>query len=361
MSELDVSYNLDIDLVENHPIPEMSGENPEVSIDRRNPVCQEVSSILEKEGVPLSEEMKRLLNIEDERSKNRYGNPYALVSGKIMRELVLHGSNSSDANRELFGIETYNAWDDILDYLAKEHPELDQQQRDEVASMELAEVMEDPREFYGLSSLQNIDGQSMGATALLDLLRQAAYPIQAEESTPKFACVENRKKTYGNCKDSESYLSAALEGGNGRAYGARAVVYTDTDGNPVIYQKAGHFHIEDSGTYSNATGITLRPVLINGILVPAGTLVGIENDIDNHRDVKEDQVKSVSEINGLLPLRLSMYSFEPDESAKIFGQQYREFGEVVQAWDKNESVPTMETFEAHTQKIIERQASYKTN
>jgi len=90
-------------------------EKREVSPEKSNPVCQEIANALSALEIPIGLELQDLLKQPND--DYRYGSPYALVSGKIIRALAEHGPRNWDAYDTLFGISSERAWEDIKDFI----------------------------------------------------------------------------------------------------------------------------------------------------------------------------------------------------------------------------------------------------
>jgi len=352
-------------------IPEgvIASENPKPKeeIEKElNPVCKEVLSYVEENGIPLSFEMKRLLELKDD---GRYGGAIALATGELMRNLALYGTGSQEVNESIFGINTYESWDDILDYIKDGDPTLNDDETRRLAEMEIAEVMSNPREFYGLTPLNESVDTSPMATRIIGLLRQATYQETPPEGTPIFDAVSDRKTRFANCKDSEFYLSKTLPESAGRREGARTIVYCDESGRAVLYQKAGDYHIDtrsnSNAHFESATAISLCEICVNGVMLPPGTLVGLDTIHGmNYRKFMDDTVMGIDQITGVLPLRATMYTDEPIDPVTTFGQHYTDFLENISAhreYGLGEEVPTLETFRDYARQVVDNSGKFPAN
>ncbi len=330
-----------------------------------NPVCKEVLDYVDVNDIPLSSEMKILLEQKDD---GRYGGAIARATGKLMRSLVLHGTGSQEADERIFGINTYNAWNDILDYIEDKNPTLDNEETRRLAEIEYAEVMADPREFYGLTPLNDVESNaSPMAEQIIRLLRQAAYTETPPGGTPTFD-VRDQNVKYANCKDSEFYLSKTLPESAGRLEGARAIIYCDESGRAIFYQKAGDYHMDTRSSsneyFESATAIALCEVCVNGVMFPAGTLVGLDtNHGMDYRKFMDDTVKGIEQITGVLPLRSTMFTDEPVDPQAVFGEHYIDFISNISAYREYQSgaeVPTLETFRDYARRVIDNSGKYVT-
>lgn len=289
--------------------------------EKSNPVCSEVLNSAESLGVPLNMQVSELLN----EGNTRYGNGFALASGKVIRALAENGAESDAVYSEIFGIDTNKEYDDIEKYVLEQEPDLSDEDRRKVVLEELSEVSVDPKVFYNLDRIKKDkpNFENNGAELFWGFLEEA---VTSEKGLGVEIPFKESVK-WGNCKDSEYYMASTLpEGSMGRNAGARCVVYVDEENKPVIYQKSGEYKIEINEEFSNATAINLVPITVNGVTLPPGTLLGISGELDKS-DLKkpEDQVVPLKKIQGVFPLRLTAFSLPREDAKLAFAEHYTNF------------------------------------
>lgn len=297
-----------------------------VKKDKLNPVCQEVDRAMTDLEIPIGAELSSLFKRPEDEAM-RYGGPFAMASGKMIRVLAERGPGNSQVYYTLFGINSERAWSDVGDYIDKEEPDLPKEEKRDLMLKELAEISGDPRAFYNLERVgeNRPEFAHKGSELLWDLLENS---MDASEK-PGVAIPFKESVHWGNCKDSEFYLASTLPRIGARSYGARCAVYTDETGKPILYQKTGTYKIQVEDDFSNATAINLEPIVVNGVTLLPGTLIGIAGDLDPAQlRLREDQVFGMDRVQGVYPLRLTAFSM-PNEDAKIaFGDHYQDFAEA---------------------------------
>ncbi len=157
---------------------------------------------------------------------------------------------------------------------------------------EIAKLVNDPQR--GLDRLfQSANGDITGsirelqqvndpaARIVIDLLKGIVDRSAAPQDVPELAVSSHRiNMRNGSCKDMEVYLA------NGNIQSA--------DGTQFLRSK-----------YSRPTVMTLEPTSLNGVLLPAGTLLAVEDD-------------------GYLMMRITAYGLDDDTASEAFGVQEAE-------------------------------------
>lgn len=126
------------------------------------------------------------------------------------------------------------------------------------------------------------------------------------------------------------------------------------NGRPILIQKTGGYktNFDDETGATNATALNLEPIFVSGVLYPPGTLFAVMKK-GGPKYVKKigNQVYDSSEIQGLLPLRLSMYAISEGEQRKeSFGTQYIDFLDSLENTRAPEG--SIELFRRLAQQII---------
>lgn len=87
-------------------------------------------------------------------------------------------------------------------------------------------------------------------------------------------------------------------------------LFAGKDGTPIFFQKG----------YEIGSSLSLKPVSLNGIGYPAGTIFSLtpKRNLDGHYLDKGLDVHALSDISALAPMRLSAYSLPKDEQESAF-------------------------------------------
>lgn len=122
------------------------------------------------------------------------------------------------------------------------------------------------------------------AKAVIDMLKDTVDRVESAEDMQELPVSKSRVELRdGGCKDAEVYIADSNE------------ISHAEDGSPLFLQS----------TYKRKSVLTLQPTLLSGVRIPAGALLAVEND-------------------GYLLMRLTGYSFTPEEAAVVFGAQEAE-------------------------------------
>jgi len=322
------------------------GFNPDLGEERLGTACGEIVKFCETNGIPLSKRMRGYLTGEGVKTE-RYGSEYTLASGHLIRTITRAEGDGS--RLEVFGLGYGNQFElegEISAELAQDRSLSDERIRD-LVELEMFEIMRDPRGRYpGILKLESLADVEMSESAglFLDLCGQCFRKLDGSGKNPSFE--RSNRGRYLFCSDSEFYMAARL---SERIDGADSTVFFDGD-KPIFFQKTGRFKTsygkEGDGFVTNATAITLCPVEVNGIVLPSGTLVGLETNIDEGGESyvrKEgDQRYGIERIKGIMPLRLSIFAVDESEQERAFGSHYTKFKDTVEGWGGR--VPVLEDF-----------------
>jgi hypothetical protein len=146
----------------------------------------------------------------------------------------------------------------------------------------------------------HIEG-ALGSTVLEDILEQNRRGVR-DPFAPQFKAKLGRSTT-GSCAQAEELFLNALWSSASRS----VRIFLDTFGEPVLYEKSARMK------YNGArSGLALQDVTIGDITWPAGTLV----EIKTRHNMTGDQsvmVTSHDQVESVAPLRLSAFTFPPQE------------------------------------------------
>jgi len=198
-----------------------------------------------------------------------------------------------------------------------------------------------------------------GTKLFLFLYSQNFFPIERSGEYEGFLSFVRSKKNvrFYHCKDSEYYFSHCLRSNDTGNYNSPERTIFQKNGRPILIQKTGGYNtnFDDRTGETNATALNLEPIFVSGVLYPPGTLFGVEKKGDPKyvRNIG-NQVYDISEIEGLLPLRLSMYAITQGEQRKeAFGTQYKEFLKSLEYTGTTEG--NIQLFRGLAQQIIDTQ------
>ncbi len=334
---------------------------PERKEKKISPPCREFLNFLDKNEIPLADHIREVA--EGTSINTRHGNEFSQASGKIIRRVCAHQPGEILRLRS-FGLNYAEIEDDIIDFIKSQDEELSPFEVDRLVELEMEELPRNPKGFYDQMNSLEADQEfnHQGTELLVSLLKDSINP---QETTPKTTELDYEPTYKFNiCKDSEFYLSASIEPKFRRENAASVLVYYD-DSGPLILQKTGRYKINHKPNYkekgsSNSTAVTLRPIVVNGIKLPPGTLVGpaMTEKAESLVESPNDNALPISELKGIHPLRLTIFSLPPEEQEATFGEHYKDFDETLKGWTyQRRDLPTIETFQKFAEKVVEKQSS----
>jgi hypothetical protein len=268
--------------------------------------------------IPILEPDKTTENLNIEK-QGRYGNQFTFLSRRIIERFhdqkYIHGIDQ-------LNLETY-----FLDH-AEKYENIDARVED---------FKNRPLVYYPLASrLENpvirqlgtkIEGYSEGFKHLLFMISQRYFKFNQEDYPYERFSKSRKDNRYPNCTDAEILFSERMfRKGLDNTF---STVFHDSKGDPIFIQKTGdvQFQQDEGSVTTTATCINLEPVFVEGIMYPPGTLFGMETKIDQ-KYVKENrnQTFNISEIGGLVPLRLSIFAISTiSEREDSFGTHYQTY------------------------------------
>jgi len=357
---VDVLASKDKEKIEKFTI---ENETPKVSI-------QLLSFILEN-NIPFESisKMDRLVGLE---KLGRYGNQFAISTKSLIESLPKTDLNTGEidkSNQQVYGMDLLDLENTFYEY-SLSHPSfanLSYSERDSFVMKKITEFRENPARFYprikklmdpGIRSLSSElpDDMMEGTKLYLFLYSQMFFPINKEGEYAQCNTFEKPKKTpsYFFCKDSEYYFNARLSSFDTENSISPDRTVFSSDDKPVLLQKTGGYKTDyGDGGDTNATALNLEPIFVSGILYPPGTLFGvIKKGNPDYVRKSGDQHYDISEIEGLVPLRLSIYSVskDSDERQEAFGVHYKDFKSEITT--QNTAEGELNDFREISQQII---------
>jgi hypothetical protein len=306
----------------------------------------ELLSFMTENNIPF-ESVSKIDRMSGLERLGRYGNQFAISTKSLIENLPKRDSSSGEidkSSQRVLGMEILD-----LEYIFYEysntHPSfryLSNKERGAFVQMKISEFAKNPTKFYpGLKKLLDPSIRSLNSEPPKDMLEgtklylflysQMFFPIEKEGEYADCETFEFPKevKSYFFCKDSEFYFNSRLDTADSGEINSPDRTVFHKNGKPILLQKTGGYKTEygDRGG-TNATAINLEPIFVSGILYPPGTLFGVVKKGDpGYVKNTGNQIFDISKIEGLVPLRLSIYSISPDEKQRedAFGVHYKDF------------------------------------
>lgn len=298
-------------------------------------------TLLKNLKVPLSDFIYESLESGVARDNNRYGGPLAFSSGEIGRALVVMQSDPEKFTREVLNSEFASE----LSYSLYSEGDNNVATNPSYKLSKLRQMLTEqaPNAVPEISSLLSSAELPLPMRDYLVLVLQIFTEVN-KGNVDSFDAVNQKEEQlrWDNCKDAETYF---LNGLNTRFPGDYVTIHDN--GKPLILQKVGSRiagkHLPQQRS-SNATGVTLVPLAIGGILYPAGTLVGVLPKDDTY--IKRDKSGSIdkSEIKGVYPLRMThLISNRPEEDV-FFGAHLKEYSDTFKDLKNSGSLGNMQSY-----------------
>jgi hypothetical protein len=282
----------------------------------------------------------------------RYGNQFAISTKSLLENLPKRNPEGEldKSSQQVFGMELLNLENTFYEY-SMTHPSfivLSIEERDYFVQKKIGEFIQNPEKFYpGVKKLldpsirslaEKIPEGMLESTKLyLFLYSQMFFQIKKEGEYANYESFDSPKKntSYFFCKDSEFYFNSRFETQDTGQFNSPDRTVFSKNGKPILIQKTGGYKTElgEHGE-TNATALNLEPIFVAGILYPPGTIFGVVKK-GNSDFVKNlgNQNFDISEIEGLVPLRLSIYSIskEGNQREEAFGVHYKDFKDAIAA------------------------------
>jgi hypothetical protein len=305
----------------------------------------------------------------------RYGNQFAISTKSLLENLPKRNSAGEldKSNQQVFGMELLDLENTFYEY-SLTHPSfigLSNEERDLFVQKKIQQFIENPEKFYpGIKKLLHPSIRSLsekppegileGTRLYLFLYSQMFRKIEKEGEYASYESFESPKNSpsYFFCKDSEFYFNSRFNTQDSGQINSPDRTVFSKNGRPILIQKTGGYKTEygEKGD-TNATALNLEPIFVAGILYPPGTIFGVvkSGDSDYVKNLG-NQSYDISEIEGLVPLRLSIYSIskEGNQRQEAFGEHYRDFKSAI-----TEPEGDIEGFKMVAQSVISQKSRPK--
>jgi len=292
-------------------------------------------------------------NLLPETHIKRYGSEFLQSTGKLIRR-----GTSPDSNMRMgvLGLDSGSLEEEITKEIMENNPETEKRALQDLLRLEMVEVLNNPTGRYrGLLKLDKIQERAKGIFKDLTGIIAGIYHPETAGNTkyPTFTRYQERNR-WAVCKDSEFYLAARLNNNLRQNYDASITVFIDKDGKSILMQKTGGYKTElqnNKGVATtNATAINLVPIVVEGVVIPPGTLLGIHPKDNNYLYTKRkgDQIKQLNDIDSIIPLRLTIFAIPEKERLLACGKQYEEYIND----ERVKHVRTLEQFKERTASVL---------
>lgn len=287
------------------------------AIVNQNKTCQELVQAFENRGFPLHKILVAMLNEEQQHQGPRKGGGFTQASRFIADIINQPRGLTADKDFQLFSAEAQRELKTIISYVQSSLGRL---------PASLSEVREDlAKRCDSLTQKHNFIEKIFALDAALshleleescliaNVIRSILGLDQRENANiPELQHLDERI-AIGTCPESEPYF-LEFAGGYVRRHGIMNVL-VDDDNQPLMIEKV---NIGDSHSC-----ITLREVILNGILIPPGSLLGTNYSslpIDTKRCAEQKGAWfPASMCKGFRFLRLTTLAVSPENRARAFG------------------------------------------
>ncbi len=256
-------------------------------------LLDEVDQALEKAGYPLEPELRAMLQeTKDHRfdpdtwMHERRGSGFA-NAGRYLSDLVNQERSGRYDPAYLFDPELVETW-------RESRPEGHLLSREDLAKIKKA-----------LASMRS-EGSKILANMIVSIL-EPALPEKLRKVVILPSWRTKEKVHIGSCSMAEGYLFSDIKRGIGQG-----TVVVDEEGRPILYQKHA----------GEPSAITLEETVLNGVRLPAGSLLAIQTKPDQERKTHvtfSEPVATMDQLGGARFLRLTSLSVSPQERLAAFG------------------------------------------
>lgn len=259
----------------------------------------EVAAYFQEGGFPLNETLTGMLNDLPQYKYERFGNNYAIASYRL-NDYIRHPRSDRDLNifdhRVMSGIEE----------------QLDDDEKDNLKGVDLRE-MTDLEKLAWIPHRLRTEGGKLLGQMIVDIIE----PYENDGSILELKGIEEKLK-IGACTSAESYFLGYLEG---NFYHPLSIknrqmmnVIVDDEGEPIMLEKIGLGESHSS--------LSLKPLVINGVRIPSGSLIaakyGPETTADRFTNSYNGYVIRASQCEGFQFLRLSTLAISPENREEAF-------------------------------------------
>lgn len=294
------------------PAPILTPEKP---VDANH----EILGAFESHGLKLNYKLIDMLNEGDQHQGGRKGSGLT-QSTRELATFINSPRDSSDLT--LFDSEVREGiHDEIDDKYGASGPRSEGAWRDPVLDRGLGEIK---------GSLQ-LEESKLVAGMITDIVKPKTAEDAGDSVAPLPSVTEQMR--IGTCTTAESYFLSYLNNPanlGGGPFGEFNIILGD-DGTPLMIEKMGYGEDHSS--------LTLKPVLINGVELPAGSLLGIDRTNDVARQSLVDgtgNLINASDCRGFQFLRLTTLAVSPANRERAFGSHFKfqeEAAKVMPGYD----------------------------
>lgn len=292
------------------------------AISSRKDTSHELVNAFKDNGFPLHKILVAMLNEEHQHQGPRKGCGYTQASRFLADIINQPRGLTQDKDLQLFSVEAQRSLKAIVAYC---HSSLERLPR---GIFEIREDLENRCD--SLTSKHNFldkircleaalhDIEHEESEVLAKLIRSilGVAPNHVKQSFPELQLLDERV-AIGTCPESERYF-LEFAGGYVRRHGIMNVLVDDSD-QPLMIEK---MNIGDSHSC-----ITLRELILNGVLIPAGSLLGTYyTSLPIHTTQCAEHKGGwfpVSVCKGFRFLRLTTLAISPKNRARAFTHHLR--------------------------------------
>lgn len=263
------------------PSPDRDQELLNTELNFKDSVtAQESMHALQQVGLPLKWEL--LSRFSEENDKNhRYGNGFASLSRYSINVFLERKS-------------AYERLGQFFEDLPEVDPDIETWEEYQKAASMIAEQIQ--------KKLAQIETDQLHPPAahILKLIQQVCgVNSRAPDTEGVVLLNDGRSARDGSCKDTETYYATALSFPNAEFYGSKKLdIMKSQSGDPFLLVKS-NFGVD--------TSLTLRPIVIQGVEFPTGTVVRCVQQPDGTIAIR--------------PLRATAFSFDTPQMMDAFGSQ----------------------------------------
>jgi hypothetical protein len=283
-----------------------------------NPVQEEVLNEFKKIGLPLNETLTGMINESSEHQGGRRGSGFTQLSRQLAERVRLSGA---DRGVTLFDSSVIS---DLEDQKYANNNE-------DLKTTQLSSLL-DKEKILGVYEKAKDPGSKLALGMMIDLLGFS----EKDPSVPELPFSKD-KMEIGTCTTAENYFFDYLKGSMYKdlfsSGQAKMNVIVDSSGQPLFMEKIG--------VGESHSAISLRPTYINGVKIPAGSLVALqyESKGENKKETAshEGSVINMADIKAFEFLRFTTLAVDPKDREKTFGEHLK--------WQKENKIAEAETIQ----------------
>ena len=262
---------------------------------------RELSEAFKNVGLPLNSTLIEMLEESETQHSDRKGSGFTQAS-RYMADIIRKKRSSWD---------NLNIFDDTVRFSIEE-PLLDKFDYTEVSQM-------DYRDYLDLSKLDEVAEKitKPGSQLLLKMIADITSKEQndREQITPYL----QKKIEIGTCTTAEVYFFDYFNDQLGKySDSAKVNIFKDDFGEAVF--------VEKMGMGENHSAISLKEIILNGVRIPAGSLVALQYDLPvdmQERTSGKGKVLDGAILDGVDFLRFTTLVVEPNKRAGTFGKHFQ--------------------------------------